>query len=256
MYIWSWSTTMTHCGTGMKSHRAFTVTGHQEDIESKFTSPLPFPTKPIAKLERTPSNGQRNKDQTQHKDPWNNERNPQHQSRRLRTDSSLQPLGHLNGFFYWRRIYSLDSVVVKGQNVFISHGGSRTYAMLRYSETIYGNQINTLWCNEEKGKRLTESQSWIKAQVEPRLATNVRQRQASVTNRWMKPLSKGRHWVRCLIPHRAFKEETVAINCDWDNHAYRLPHDSHAISNNFVTFNDLKHLVLFRLSNISLGFIS
>ena len=57
-----------------------------------------------------------------------------------------------------------------------------------------------------------------------------RQRQASGTNQWMETLCKGHFWVRALIPHRAFKEETIAINRIWDNHTYRLPHDTHAIS--------------------------
>ena len=66
-----------------------------------------------------------------------------------------------------------------------------------------------------------------------------RQRKASGTNKWMETLCQGRYGVRGLIPHRAFKEETIAINRDWDNHTYRLPHDTHAISLNFVTLSIL-----------------
>ena len=46
---------------------------------------------------------------------------------RRRMDCSLAIVG-LNAF-YWYQISSLDSVIVKAQNLFSSHGGFLTYAM-------------------------------------------------------------------------------------------------------------------------------
>ena len=37
---------------------------------------------------------------------------------------------------YWRQIFTLDSVAVKTQKMFSSHGGFLTYAMHNHRETI------------------------------------------------------------------------------------------------------------------------
>ena len=66
----------------------------------------------------------------------------------------------------------------------------------------------------------------------------------------METLCQGRYGVRGLIPHRALKEETIAINRILDNHTYRLQHDTHAIS---LNFEYPRSLALFRLSNYKLN---
>ena len=43
-----------------------------------------------------------------------------------------------------RGIHNIKAAAL-AQQLFSSHGGIRTYAMLHYRETIYRNQINTLW---------------------------------------------------------------------------------------------------------------
>ena len=67
-WVWLGNTTITQRrpihGTTRKSHRTISVTRHQENKQSKATSSL-FSMKTIAKLERTLSNAQQNREQTQ-----------------------------------------------------------------------------------------------------------------------------------------------------------------------------------------------
>ena len=49
--------------------------------------------------------------------------------------TTTEPPGDLKAF-YWRQIFALDSVVIKTQSFFSSHGGFLTNAMYHHSETI------------------------------------------------------------------------------------------------------------------------
>ena len=84
------------------------------------------------------------------------------------------------------------------------------------------------------------------------------QRQASGTDQRIKALRQGRHCAWGMTHHRAIKEETIAINCDWvNNQACRLSHDSHVVSYSFIAFNNIFKLVAkTRLSNNSFKFIN
>ena len=69
---------------------------------------------------------------------------------------------------YWYQIFTLDFSVVEVQEMFSSHGSLLTIAMYHHGETL---KIKLIHYDEtEKGSQLTDSQNFIKPQVEPRWA--------------------------------------------------------------------------------------
>ena len=90
--------------------------------------------------------------------------------------------------FYWRQIFSLDSVIVKTQKIFSSHRGFLANAKHHHRETIKSNYYTIM-----KQKRAHDSQI-VRAKENPKLIhSGPSQRQAPDTNQWIKGLIQGHH---------------------------------------------------------------
>ena len=120
----------THCTMG-KSHRAITVTRHQEDKQSKSNSSL-FLMKVIAKLERIQNTTQQNMEQTQNP---HNESNNKQGINNNRAAALEQTTASVTGILLVH-IFATYSFVVKAQTLFSLIGGFLTIAMYHHRETI------------------------------------------------------------------------------------------------------------------------
>ena len=135
--------------------------------------------------------------------------------------------------------------------MFSSHGGHLANAMYHHGETLI-----KLTHHDETKIRAHDSQI-VRAKENLKLSHGVSSyRQAPGTNPLIKALRQSCHRVRGLTHHRAIKEETTAINCDWaQNQARRLPHDTQATLNPYTTLHHPPEpTTKTRFSNNSLNF--